>query len=271
MNENANPKQFFEGNYLPLGKAIYDNDSKRLNELLEQKRVPIDSAKEQGDTDRPTLLMYAVILQKPDMVEVLLKHGANPNKYCLLRKQIHTIDPNTGKQILYFKANPLDWTICQIKNNSTSKKIAGLLIDYGADINGFDDYYYSPLVNSLMYRKDMELCNFLLDKGADINAYGDTVGTTPLVTATLGDWKFFTPLLEKGADPRIIGFSGWNVMWEIEHILKVCPPEDVHFFEDLKNRLITEYGMTYPPVQDKEKGKVLRDSVYKAKGWKTDE
>ena len=269
MNENANPKQFFEGNYLPLGEAIFKNDAKLLNELLNNKKVPLDSAKQHGDTDRPTLLMYAIILQKPDMVEILLKHGANPSQHCLLLKRMHSIDPNTGKKILYFEANPLDWTICKIMDNSKAKKIAGLLIDYGADINGFGDYYDSPLINSIMYRKkNMELCDFLLDKGADINAYGDKDGSTPLVTATLGDWRYFIPLLDRGADPRIIGFSGWDVMWEIEHVSKVCPPKDIPFFENLKNRLITEYGMTFPPVQDKEKGEALRDSVYKAKGWK---
>ena len=268
MNENANPKQFFEGNYLPLGKAIYEDDSKRLTELLGKKQVPIDSAKKHDDSDRPTLLMYAVILQKPDMVEILLKHGANPNQYCLLRNRMKTVDVYTGEEILYHKVNPLYWTVCKIKNNSKAKKIAGLLIDYGADINGFGDYYYSPLKNSIMYRKDMELCNFLLDKGADINAYGDKMGSTPLETATLGDWSCFIPLLERGADPRILDFSGWNIMWSIEHTLKVCPPENIPFFENLKNRLITEYGMTYPPVQDREKGEALRDSVYKAKGWR---
>ena len=259
MNENANPKQFFENNYLPLSKAIYEDDSKRLNELLDKKQVPIDSAKQYGDSDRPTLLMYAVILQKPEMVEILLKHGANPNRYCLLRNRMKTVDVYTGKEILYHKVNPLYWTICKIKNNSKAKKISGLLIDYGADLNGFGDYYYSPLINSIMYREDMKLCNFLLDKGADINAYGDKMGGTPLRTATLGNWSRFIPLLERGADPQILTFAGWDRMRDIEHTLKVCPPKKISFFENLKNRLITEYGMTYPPIQDK------------AKGWKTNE
>jgi len=254
-----------------LGKAIYEDDSKRLNELLDKKQVPIDSAKQYGDSDRPTLLMYAVILQKPDMVEILLKHGANPNQYCLLRRRMKIVDPRTGKEILYYQANPLDWTVCKIKNNSKAKKIVGLLIDYGADINGFGDYYYSPLINSIMYRKDMELCNFLLDKGADINAYGDKMGGTSLQVAALGDWSCFIPLLERGADPRILSFAGWDRMRDIEYTLKACPPEKISFFENLKNRLINEYGMIYPPVRDREKGDALRDSVYRAKGWKTDE
>ena len=268
MNENANPKQFFEGDYLPLGKAIHEDDSRRLNELLDKKPVPLDSAKRQGDTDRPTLLMYAVVLQKPDMVEILLKHGANPNQFCSLRNRVKVVDPYTGKEIFYYEVNPLDWTTCKIKNNAKAKKIAGLLIDYGADINGFGDDYCSPLINSIMYRKDMELCNFLLDKGADINAYGDKTGSTPLETASLGDWSCFIPLLEKGADPRILTFAGWDRMRDIEHTLKVCPPENIPFFENLKKRLINEYGMSYPPVQDREKGEALRDSVYKAKGWR---
>jgi ankyrin repeat protein len=269
MNENADPKQFFEGDYLPLGKAIYENDAKHLNDLLDKKSVPVDSAKQFGDTDRPTLLMYAVILQKPDMVEVLLKHGANPDQSCLIRNRMKTVNVYTGEEILYHPINPLYWTICKIMNNSKSKKIAGLLINYGADINGFGDYYYSPLVNSLMYREGIELFDFLLDKRADINAYGDKMGTTPLETVTFGDWSLFILLLEKGSDPRILNFSGWNIMRRIERRLNSSSEKVKPFFENLKTRLVKEYGMTYPPVQDKERGKALRDSVYKVKGWNT--
>ncbi|MDR3339011.1 MAG: hypothetical protein LBT25_02750 [Candidatus Symbiothrix sp.] len=267
MNENANPKYFFEGDYLPLGKAIYESDAKKLSELLEKKRVPLDSIRKGGDTDRPTLLMYAVILQKQDMVEILLKHGANPEQFCLMRHRMKVTNPYTGEEILYYEANPLDWATSRIDNISKAKKIVGLLIDYGADVNGFGIYYDSPLRNALMSHEGLELFDFLLEKGADINAYADKMGSTALIIEASGNCSRFIPLLERGADPQIINFAGWDVMRRIEYALPTCPKEKIPFLEDLKNRLIREYGMIYPPVQDKERGKAIRDAVYEAKGW----
>ena len=268
MNERMKPENNFEGNYLPLGKAIYANNAKRLAELLEKKTVSIDSVGRGGDSGKPTLLMYAVMLESPDMVETLLKHGANPEQDCLLRRRMKTVDHSTGKEILFRKENPLNWATERIKNVSKSKKIAGLLIDHGADINGFGHYYYSPLINALMGHDGTDMVDFLLEKGADINAYGDKMGSTPLRTApNTGDWNRVGYLLDRGADPKVISFSGWDLMWDVDRVLRKCAKDQIPYFEKLKNRLINEYGMTSPAVQDKEKGDAICDSVYRAKGW----
>lgn len=111
-----------------------------------------------------------------------------------------------------------------------------------------------------------EMLKFFLDKGANINAYLDKSGST-ILTSVSGEWQLIDYLLEKGADPRIIDFTGWNFMWEVESRLKTTSQEGRPRLEALKNRLIDEYKMVYPAVQNKEKGIDIKISEKTKKGW----
>ena len=110
------------------------------------------------------------------------------------------------------------------------------------------------------------MLKFFLGKGANINAYLDKSGNT-ILTSVSGEWQLVDYLLEKGADPRILDFTGWDFMWEVESRLKSISAEDRPPLEALKNRLIDKYKMTYPVVQHKEEGNKIRINEKKKKGW----
>lgn len=269
MSDLNKPENSFEGNFLPIGKAIYNNDKKEVIQLLTNAEISVNSVGKGGKSGKPTFLMYAVLLEKEEMVETLLKLGADPNQRCLLTNQNKTNDSRTGVPIIYHEANPLDHASFSISNIKTAKRICGLLIDYGADINGWGSYYNAPLKNAVMGhegQKAKEMIKFFLSKGADINAHLDKFGSNILHSIS-GEWQLIDYLLDEGADPRIIDFTGWDFMWEVENILKTAPEESRPALIELRDRLVTEYGMKYPAVQDKEKGDALREAAYKKKGW----
>lgn len=269
MSDLNKPESSFEGNFLPIAKAIYSNDKKEVIELLTNSEISINSIGKGGKSGKPTFLMYAVLLEKEDMVATLLKLGADPNQRCLLTNQNKTNDSKTGVPIIYHEANPLKRASFSIENIKTAKEICGLLIDHGADINGWGNYYDAPLKNAVMGHEGKnakEMLKFFLSKGANINAYLDKSGNT-ILNSISGEWQLVDYLLEEGADPKILDFAGWDFMWEVEDRLKTAQEERRSELEALKNRLVKEYGMSYPAVQNKKMGNVLRDAEYKKKGW----
>lgn len=273
-NERFLPENCFEGKYLPIGKAIYNGDEEEIVKQLKINKVSIDEVGKGGRSGKPTFLMYAVYLEKPDMVEALLKMKADPGKLSLIAVQKKSIDLKTGEEKYYFFNNPLTHASGYIKNISKAKKISGLLIDYGADVNGWGNYYNAPLYNAVIMHSDndaKEMVDFFLSKGANINGHLDRSSGSTLLTCLEGEWPLVEYLLDKGADPRVIDFTGWNFMWDVESRLKRGSFKPQPELEALKNRLIKEYGMAYPPVQDKARGDSLRQVEYKKKGWAYDE
>lgn len=148
------PENCFEGNFLPIGKAIYNNNSNELKAQLSRHQIAIDSVGKGGKSGMPTYLMYAILLEKEEMVEVLLELGADPNKVNLIAPQKKKIDLKTGEEIFYYFQNPLNYASGYIKNISKAKKISGLLIDHGADVNGWGDYYNAALENAVILHKE---------------------------------------------------------------------------------------------------------------------
>lgn len=82
-----------------------------------------------------------------------------------------------------------------------------------------------------------------------------------------GVWDLVDRLLNKGADPRVLDFTGWDFMWHVDARLKRGSFEPDPSLEALKNKLIEKYNMSYPPIQNKEKGDSIRKVEYKKKGW----
>lgn len=263
------PENSFEGVFLPIAEAIYNNDKNEVVQLFNTSEIPIDSVGKGGESGKPTYLMYAVFLEKEEMVEVLLELGADPNKVNLITPQKKKIDLKTGEEIFYYFQNPLNYASGYIKNISKAKKISGLLIDHGANINDWGSYYYAPLKNAVMGHEGQdakEMLQFLLSKGANIDAHLDKSGTT-ILSSISGEWQLVDFLLEKGADPKIIDFIGWDFMWNVENRISTSSKKPHPELEVLKNKLIEEYGLKYPAEQNKEKGDSIRKVEYEKKGW----
>lgn len=266
MSEKANPEHFFEGKYLPAGTAIYNNDKTALINNLKSSNTNVNEVGKGGKSGKPSFLMYAVMIEKPEMVELLLNMGANANQVSELAFQNMKLKDRAGNEVKLHKINPLQWATSSIKDD-TAYDIISSLLKHEAAINGFGNYYSSPLTNALMSHDGTKMFDFLLKKGADINAYGDKSGTTPLITSAMtGDFSRITHILDKGADPTVITFSGWDLMWDVQRALTKGADSSKPKYEQLKSRLVTQYGMTYPAIPNKARGAALRDSVYKTIG-----
>lgn len=268
------PSKCFEGNFLAIGNAIYKNNPDEMMEQLQNSGISVDSVGLGGESGKPTFLMYAVFLEKEEMVNYLLKMGADPSKLSLIATQKKKFDLQTGEQIFYYFQNPLNYASGYIKNIPKAKAISSLLINNGADVNGWGEYYNAPLENAVVLHSGnnaKEMINFFLSKGADINGHLNKSSGSTLLMSIEGEWNLVDYLLDKGADPKKMDFTGWDFMWHIDARLKRQSSNPNPTLESLKEKLITKYDMSYPPVQNKVKGDSMRQVEYKKKGWTLDE
>jgi ankyrin repeat protein len=121
-----------------------------------------------------TLLHFAVLMNKENIVRLFLQHGAS----------VHTID-TLGR-------TPLYWTTYafigdQGLEHEDRVKIAELLIAHNASITVRDNYDETPLHAAALWGSDA-IASLLIRDGADIEAQ-DKRGFTPLFMAALGSGK----------------------------------------------------------------------------------
>lgn len=132
-----------------------------------------------------TLLLRAILTDRRDLLEALLKRGANPNvcarKFCPVTLAIFRKQPQTVDLLLKAGASP--------NQTDPAKGI----------IEG-------PL-NAAAYVGDLELAGRLIAGGAKVNGEGD--GETPLMAAaSAGNRPMVEFLVSRGADPLAVGALG---------------------------------------------------------------
>lgn len=109
-----------------------------------------------------------------DLTKQLLENGADPN-YC---------HPQKGS-ILAAAAN---LATVNGRKDGPAKRVMGLLVDYGGDVNRVDDIFGFPLIAVALASKrrrgpGLELLKWLLDQGADPNLLIPGKGTALCVAA----------------------------------------------------------------------------------------
>ena len=126
-----------------------------------------------------TPLRQAVRENSPKMVEILLKHGANPN-----------LKGKYGDMLLLHQA---------VRENSP--EMVELLVKYGADLNLKDSIGDRPL-HRATEKNAYEIAEVLLNHGADANAKNNSITfNTPLHIAVMYNaYKTAEVLLKYGAD-----------------------------------------------------------------------
>lgn len=135
-----------------------------------------------------TPVMKAASVGNPELVELLITHGADPNK-----RGSHQ------RTALQYAAE---------KNRLAAAKI---LLKHGADIDGTDNTQLSPLTMAAD-RGYHDFAMFLIDKGADVNVQ-HTQGWTALIDAARnGDLVLVRRLVEAGADLQLRDKHGRNAL-----------------------------------------------------------
>jgi len=128
--------------------------------------------------DQQDALMKAVAAKKVKGIEAALSAGANINPACPAAK----------------RCQPL-----AVAAASGDLDMVNLLIENGADINGFNDHYDVPLLIALQ-GKHADVAKRLIEAGADVNIPNDA-GVTPFIAAAHDGSKDLVKLmLRKDAD-----------------------------------------------------------------------
>ncbi|WP_257294942.1 ankyrin repeat domain-containing protein [Endozoicomonas sp. YOMI1] len=182
--------------------------------------------------DNGTALHLAVRLGRPDIIDMLMKHGADINardKY-KRRTVLHLVAESGQREILdkLLQHNadvnaqdnngrtPLCLLNCANSQRDTVKYFMNTLIDNQADVNHRDRDGRTPLtilVNRLGHQSVIKYAiDTLIQHGADVNVR-DEEGFTPLhFAAKNGQLELFNHLLEKGADKYARTNSGQMVL-----------------------------------------------------------
>ena len=131
-------------------------------------------------------LMCACMLGEQEIVELLLKHGANVNE-----------KNNAGFSALHY---------CR-----TGVSIAQLLIDFGADVNAKTNNGDTVLKYALMNR-NKQMVKLLIENGANVN-FEERLGESPLIMAVkTGDKDIVEALLKENVKTDVVDRLGMTPM-----------------------------------------------------------
>lgn len=124
--------------HFPIRCAIVQNDIRTLQHLLHLGADPNHS-----EFRGVSLLWLAAVHDRPNAVQLLLQHGADPN-------QRHE---RSGETAMHWAA---------------SEAVIRTLIDADANVNAQDNFGRTPLMNALVFHpREPDLIRAFLDAGAD--------------------------------------------------------------------------------------------------------
>lgn len=210
--------------YTDIAKTLLENGASPDAAALDNNRTPLMNAAYQGHADIVKLLLkkgahidtanrtgWTALNSAADqgyfhIVQSLLDHGADPDKYSPLVKALRRGHNDIAVLLLDKGASPDEEASRPIANTPLGDAAArgnneaiALLLEHGADINCLNTKRQTPLMHAVL-QGQTETVELLLSKGAYINA-PDRAGRTPLhLAASQRNPKTVELLLDKGLD-----------------------------------------------------------------------
>jgi ankyrin repeat protein len=169
----------------PLHLAAAGNNSSLAGLLLAAKADVNARVSKPGDNLGKTPLCYAVTRERAEMVEFLLKNGADPN----VRFGADQSKVETPLAASFF-----------VKNLNDRDRIALALLEHKADPNAKNGSGYAPLRRVMYYPQPKALAEMLLTNGTDVEVR-DPSGNTPLCFMS-GGREIIELLLDHKANPN---------------------------------------------------------------------
>ncbi|HNY12085.1 MAG TPA: ankyrin repeat domain-containing protein, partial [Candidatus Wallbacteria bacterium] len=192
-----------------------------------------------------TPLMKAVIADNFDMVDFLVKSGADINfensrgesaLSCSLPRGDHysghssrgggrTVR-NVNRRIVKYLISlgalinkAVSGSVSRMADNDKNYELIELAVRSGADINFPDEWGKTALMRAVWHEKNIKLAELLLNSGADVNA-ADNEGVTALMIAagSYRNQKMTSLLIKKGAKNNLKDKAGRTALWyAVEH------------------------------------------------------
>jgi ankyrin repeat protein len=198
-----------------LVNAAANGNTGKVLELLD-KGVNVDASfpKDDSEFSGMTALMVASSRDYPELVEQLIRRGADVNLkrysgdtpliFAARSGSVKTVkallsagaDPNTQVQSPHAgEITPLNSAINT--DNPNRIEVVRILIGAKAEVNMKAPFVISPLMHSV---RDLELVKLLITSGADVNQKNFRGTTALMIAAGDGEVSVVRYLLEKGAD-----------------------------------------------------------------------
>ena len=210
-----------------LMNAAASGDIKKVVELLDHGlNVNVTFPHDESEFSGMTALMVASLRGYPELVEALIKRGADVNlkRYVgdtALMFAARTDSIKTVEALLRAGANPnalvmsphageITPLTSAINSHSPNRvEIAKMLIGARAQVNPKGEFFVSPLTVAV---EDLEMVQLLIASGAEVNQKNFRGATALMIAAAAGTPSVVRYLLEKGADVNARDRDGHTVL-----------------------------------------------------------
>ena len=272
IKKGANVNARDDSNYTPLMNAVKGNALNTV-QLLINKGAEIDAVWGYGnpklysnDWDVRTALGF---VRTPEMMQMLLDHGANPNKG----------EDSFGNSPLHQACEHMYYDYCGGENANQYLKMIAMLLEHGADPNDINLKLLTPMMIicgadiDKKYIKDVSsdvklaVIKMLFEHGANINA--DSYRRTALwFAAQSEDWSVVEALAFNGAVLNRGYVSGLSEEAE-RHAWDIIG--NVHDYQEEKRRQealkakTTWHGLSGQKMADLQQGQKIVDAMGKPK------
>jgi ankyrin repeat protein len=245
-NLPINRKSIYEGEYYNLIKAISDNDTEKMQSLVNSYKLDVNHRDKQYGI---TLLEWALNNYKKRAFKKLLNMGSDPNfrdsvtKTPVIVEAAGIADIDYLQYCLDYKGNPNITSIVDDKNGNN---------------------YSTPLSAAANGRVDN--INLLIKYGADVNYAPD--GYVPLTSALILNLPAAYALLNHGAEPMKVRLPIVNsldtlgICQILRNIEEDIPGKDYEVKMAIVKYLKEKYGLDYFTVPIPENVRKNHDTAY---------
>jgi ankyrin repeat protein len=211
LRAGANPKAVNRYGSTPLSAAVTSGSASMVEALLRAGADPKTLTTKDGET----VLMTAARAGNVEVVRALLNRGADVNARETYKGQTALMwaaaerHPAVVKLLLEHGA---DWKVRSFDRETKPPRLSAASSISPIARGGFTALAFSAREG------DVETARIMLDAGVDVD-YGDVDDTTALTVAIMNkQYTFAKFILDRGADPNIVGGYGRTALYAITDI-----------------------------------------------------